>query len=392
MAKFGKQLYDNFKKMHELSESGRLPALNNRRLSASISSQRPRSSYSVASNTINEELPHNKNVLVGDSSTKSDKTPTDTNLKALNSSLLIRKDSITDGKNEPLNQIKPVDLKNESVPNQDKQQWKNTLNSLLESSNISNNNLKLNFTSSTKGDNTILEQNTLNHSFTSKSKPQLPQRMLDIEPRETMLKLNLESASSKNINSISDQLFKESFYDLPSPPIELLNVKQVSNKEDADTKTSATPSLARKLSLNNNLINQNKFTPPIPPKPTFKRTQSSERNQSNNATETNSNQIIGKDLLRRVSNRLSNGNFIGESNHEKEGKNQLISNELSILLERQKKKIEASDETKTLQNSESNSMTNIKKETVLSPTLAKKPPPPPRSDRYAQNRRNMHEN
>jgi hypothetical protein len=60
IAKFGKQLFDNYKKTLELIELskglGRLPVVNNRRLSASISNnnmQRPKSSYSLISNLNN---------------------------------------------------------------------------------------------------------------------------------------------------------------------------------------------------------------------------------------------------------------------------------------------------------------------------------------------------
>ena len=57
VAKFGKQLYENYKKILELIEisrlSGRIPLVNNRRLSASMSSQRPRSSYSLMTNVNN---------------------------------------------------------------------------------------------------------------------------------------------------------------------------------------------------------------------------------------------------------------------------------------------------------------------------------------------------
>lgn len=65
IAKFGKQLYDNYKKILDLIEmnkvSGRLPMASSRRLSASINNkaQRPRSSYSLISGTNSEETTNN---------------------------------------------------------------------------------------------------------------------------------------------------------------------------------------------------------------------------------------------------------------------------------------------------------------------------------------------
>ncbi len=319
-----------------------------------------------------------------------------TNQVGLNSSLLIRKDSIKEVKHtEQFNSLNiNSSNKTDSITINDKQMLKNTLNSLLlDSTNLPNHNLKFNFTQRTDIDSNLEKHG----NFSSKQKPQLPQRMLDFEPREAILK-------SKNITNISEQLFKESFYDLPSPPIELLNVKEVSNQNDDEIKN--TPSVARKMSLNNdiqptNLDNKNRFISPVLVnqtdlsinKPPFKRTQSSEREKLSNVIESNSNenQVIGKDLLRRVSNRLSNGNFITENVvNDKVEKCQLISNELSILLERQKKKIEDSESKKLQTNCSDLNTTNVKK-AANSPTLAKKPPPPPRSDRSLQNRRNIHE-
>jgi hypothetical protein len=402
-----------------LCQSGRLPTINHRRLSASISNQRPRSSYSVSSatnddlsnsnkNTNNVEL-NNESIIKCDTNSVDAINHTSANLKASSSSLLIRKDSIKEVKdNETLTNVNSSN-KNEQIPCTDKQMWKNTLNSLLDSSNLPNQGLKLNFTQRADMINFNLEQNPPN--FTSKTKPQLPQRMLDVE-RTRVVETTFKS---KNVNNISEQLFKESFYDLPSPPIELLNVKEVCSQDDdieikistttttttTSTSTNSTPSLARKLSLNNSMQSpsleghQNRFVGPVLlTKPTFKRTQSSEREQCSNFIETNSNQnqIIGKDLLRRVSNRLSNGNFIAESSTTDKGeKSQLISNELSVLLERQKKKIEDSEAAKN--RSVNNSELNItsSKMATNSPTLAKKPPPPPRTDRSLQSRRNGHE-
>ena len=354
-----------------------------------------------SSNT-NEEISNCRNNAENEPIIKCDTISVDStnqnlNTKASNSSLLMRKDSIKEDKNSEQSSDSVnfnSSYKNDAILNNDKQTWKNTLNSLLlDSTNLPNHNLKLNFTQRT---DVNTEQR---NNFTSKPKPQLPQRMLDFEPREAMLK-------SKNVNTISEQLFKESFYDLPSPPIELLNVKEVPSQDDVEIKITTTTPLSRKLSLNNNfqphdLDNQNRFATPVhinqnvPIKPTLKRTQSSERDQvASNFSENNlnKNQVIGKDLLRRVSNRLSNGNFIGDNGAIDKGeKCQLISNELSILLERQKKKIEDSEAAKNLQaNHQDSNMLNSKKATN-SPTLAKKPPPPPRSDRSLQNRRNGHE-
>lgn len=398
VAKFGKQLFDNYKRILELSQSGRLPAINHRRLSASISNQRPRSSYSINSSNNNEDATNNKNNTENEAIIKCDTSSVDSkNQVGLNSSLLIRKDSINEVKHSE--QFNSVNInssnKTDSITINDKQMLKNTLNSLLlDSTNLPNHNLKFNFTQRTDIDSNLEKHD----NFSSKQKPQLPQRMLDFEPREAMLK-------SKNITNISEQLFKESFYDLPSPPIELLNIKEVSNQDDDEIKK--TPSVARKVSLNNNiqptnLDNQNRFVSPVLVnqsdlsinKPAFKRTQSSERDKHSNVVESNSNQnqVIGKDLLRRVSNRLSNGNFISENvANDKVEKCQLISNELSILLERQKKKIEDSEANKKLQTNCSDLNTTNGKKAANSPTLAKKPPPPPRSDRSLQNRRNVHE-
>ena len=255
----------------------------------------------------------------------------------------------------------------------DKKMWKNTLNSILDS-NLSNANLKLHFTApiAEKNENCIAEQSLLSTSkttsSTSKVKPQLPQRMLDVEPRESI-------SHPKAANN-------EQFYDLPSPPMDLLsNIKPVGS--ETLIKVTNSPGLVRKQSIGSS--NSSMLS-----KPSFKRSISNEQSEQTTTTfeiQSDESQIIGKDLLKRVSNRLSSGSFIAES---KVDKNPLVSNELSVLLARQKKKIEDCDSANLLfQKNDSNSATNVKKP---SPTLARKPPPPPRSDRSAMNKRHLHEN
>lgn len=118
--------------------------------------------------------------------------------------------------------------------------------------------------------------------------------------------------------------------------------------------------------------------PPVPPKPHFKRL---------NSIGDGDQQTIEQKIMAARKKSLEMNNSASS------GSNPLLINELSTILARQKKKIEESMNTNGANTEVNRSASNEPQlasrssTRVGSPTLTKKPPPPPRSDRSQLNRR-----
>lgn len=134
--------------------------------------------------------------------------------------------------------------------------------------------------------------------------------------------------------------------------------------------------------LRSNSIGSYPQPPPVPPKPQFKRLHSIGGN-INSEQQTIEEKIIAS---RKKSLELK-----AASTSSNESGNSMLINELSTILAKQKKKIEDSingvSGTKEENNEFPQSNKLINDRIVTSPTLTKKPPPPPRTDRSNLSRR-----
>lgn len=417
IAKFGKQLFENYKKITDLIElskiSGRIPTVTHRRLSGlsnnNNNNNRPRSNYSLASNS-------NSN-YGDDQQTVSDSTPNPisnhygvTNLVSA-SSLLIRKDSSHSIKDDRVSNDSNATLRSNRsnnfpikqpnlaytdqlksllqpkialTDNQENKSWQNILSPISVSTNMNqtaqirsnspnqyhNNKTTVKIPVTTDLTKQLVNsaqkiQNEPNNEL-REARPILPQRNFEIENQ-----INKINSFNFNFTSSNDSGYlNENVYDLPSPPIDLL---QQQNNQFFQQTLSSPNQITRGMA------------PPVAPKPVLRRFNSSNENDPSFLS---ANQFNQNEIYRKKSFEQSNsGQELNRlSNQSRNSNNQLnqVNNELNAILARQKKKIEDSE----------NESVTVKPSAIVkqpSPTITKKPPPPPRTDRSNSARKLSHE-
>ena len=172
----------------------------------------------------------------------------------------------------------------------------------------------------------------------------------------------------------SGMVTQENVYDLPAPPQEVLQSSHQHNYLQPNSVQQQQSSSKPNVCFNIPVIHQNTQVsahcdvsvkksqpPPVAPKPILKRFDS---------------------LNGRVD--LNRSSFNDNQSH--------ISNELSVILARQKKKIDdmTEEQSRNSQNTENNQKNvehHLKTSNSFSTPMAKKPPPPPRTDKYHLSRR-----
>lgn len=389
IAKFGKQIFTNYKKILDLIEihktTGRLPAIVNRRYSTS---QRPNStSYSVERQNPEES----KKIESQNSSQRSLLAPKESKngensvKKFSDSQPSLNSNKINNSKQPNLaytDQLKSLiqsnQIRNNSASNQSNlngRSWQNILgpisvttnlnnpqvfakssNCLTSSPNQYNKSVKIPVTTDlTKQLNTKIAESETNLNLYKTSK--YPQRNFEFEA-EVSKNLCHMRANSASLNFYDLANTNENIYEIPSSANKSCShhSAQFINQQ-ADMYQNKNSQLTCVNIIQNNVIDRNSrgMMPHNVPK-TLKR-----YNSTNESEFSNSHKI---ELTRKKSvdsvNRASNQTLFAE-------------NELGAILARQKKKIEDSEN----ETSNSNNLTK-----VPSPPITKKPPPPPRNDRY----------
>lgn len=196
----------------------------------------------------------------------------------------------------------------------------------------------------------------------------------------------------------------ENVYDLPtSSNIELLppppppppshepqSIVEASSNHFNNNKFGNLTNTGNRTSRSNSIGSHAQPPPPVPPKPQFKRLNSIGGGENGNECEQTIEQKIMAARKRSLELKTVGGETAGN------GSNPMLINELSTILARQKKKIEDSmncgnggsggmEGSQCTFESQSNKSANDR--LAGSPTLTKKPPPPPRSDRSHLSRR-----
>jgi hypothetical protein len=295
----------------------------------------------------------------------------------------------------------------------------------------------------------LSDSNSIDPFMHPKSRPEPPKQLeLDmnfplknnksmISPTaKTEIKIDINGFNKTNHQQhILQQNDLESVYDLPTPPMEIFNTAP--DYDSTVTSISSLPSPTQSSSTSIPVVqsqiivqladNRNSKqpvqqaqplqasqplqqvtqapAPPVAPKPVFKRIHSFNNNISNESDKGINTQDLNKCNEMQTKDRKSFGmtssnHFRGSSlsrassllqQQQQQQQNSDATNELTAILARQKKKIEAqtgdTDAYATHQHRSSISQNGFKNNNSSnnskfpSPNIAKKPPPPPRTDR-----------
>ncbi|RNA39386.1 ras-associated and pleckstrin homology domains-containing 1-like isoform X1 [Brachionus plicatilis] len=386
IAKYGKQLFANYKKILELIEiyktTGRLPAIVNRRYSTS---QRPNStSYSVERH--NPEDP--KKITNQNSTQKSPFVQKDSRTNensgkkisdsqpSINSSRLSPKQPNLAYTEQLKTLIQSNQMKKNSSGNQsgvNGRSWQNILGPISVTTNLNNpsmfakssncltsspnqysKSVKIPVTTDlTKQLNNKIAESETNLNLYKNSK--FPQRNFEFEA-EISKNLCHMKTNSASLNFYDSANITENIYEMPTSANKAHNSAQFIQQQ-SDMFQTKNAQLTCVNIVQNNVIDRNSrgMTPQNAPK-------ALKRYNSTNESEFSSGPKI--ELTRKKSvdsvTRGSNQTLFAE-------------NELGAILARQKKKIE------DCENERPNSSGTKK---VPSPPITKKPPPPPRNERY----------
>ncbi|CAF0777563.1 unnamed protein product [Brachionus calyciflorus] len=373
IAKFGKQLYENYKKILDLIEinktTGRLPVVNNRRLSTNNNNnnQRPNSSYSLGSNPQNEEESPTQQTLLIRKESKNDESLFKNNVKNNRTNQIKQPNLAYTDQLKSLIQSKTNFQSNQMGLNSGKS-WQNILTPISVTTNLNN---QPTYAKSSCCLTSSPNQKTVKIPVTTDLTKQLNHKIADSESNLYYLKnvkiqrnFELEAeVSDKNchlkINSTSLNLgdfTTENFYDLPLAPNDPSQTQENQFIQPTNGKNPTCVTI-----LQNNVINRNSrgMSAHVAPKPLkrYNSTNESELTRENRVEFTRKKSI---DSISSFNNRNSsqiNGSMAS-----------VVDSELSTILARQKKKIEESEGTN-------------KQQKIPSPPITKKPPPPPRNDR-----------
>ena len=421
LVKFGRQLYENYKRMTELVDlskiSGFLLLTNNRRTSANLSNtNRPKSNFSnysvnsvllersnsVASNVQSKQpqqqqqsatiLPSTSLFNVDNNKPNDGYDDYDTNTIRNNytdETVAYRTNNIASKLNQPqqiqlyapiktnneasslLNMLKPARRSQSSVSSLItsngtlQKQAKLPVNTGITMHMLSTNDVGAQ--SSQITDDSIIE-NKYNYEQTI-----FPQKYLNTtqEPSENPISPIIIKTTARSNSSSSTQ--DSNVFDFPSPPAELLEPPFA----EQFFQTNLTLPSPSSVPQSDNFVNRlSKGSPPtIAPKPILPiPLNRSMSNCSSYNYKSNYNSINMTDpYLRRISNN-SNSLLLPTNNTTS---NPQLLDELSAKLARQRKIIELDENTRVQSSCNNTTDNNVK---TTSPRLQKKPPPPPRSD------------
>ena len=413
LVKFGRQLYENYKKIIELEElskiSGFLLLANNRRTSANLSNiQRPKSNFSnysvnsvllersnsVASSMMQQQPKQQMNEVYDNKSKDyydEESSNTDTlrhkftddidhiNFRSnLTSKILNQNQSNVPIKtnNEAtslLNMLKPARRSQSSVSS-----ITNPFSTLQKQAKLPVN------TGITKQ---MLTSNELNSQPSKIEEPIVENKYIFEQEQQASVPRFLNLTVEKTDNQISPIKIKttnRSFstgsstqdsnnFDFPSPPAELLEPPFQEQQLLQTNSPLPSPPVTPSTDVNVFTNRLSKGYAPIAPKPAFQVTNLNRSISNCSSYRQNFDSINSTDssCSRRISNvSISSSKPLSSLNNANTNSNPQLLDELSAKLARQRKLIEIDENIKNQANDNGKS----------SPKLQKKPPPPPRSD------------